>query len=144
MNAKEIAALAIALAIAATLIGPFATAVAGHSGTVSVTNETVSAQVGQYVDLNGYQIQPGETVYWYNSSAGSYQTLASGTDYKIATKNGSIEALSGGTVNNGDTLKVTYDYAATSGATSTIVKLTPLFVALILMGVMAAKMQDMM
>lgn len=144
-SAKSIAAVAVAITVAAVFIGPIASVVGANTGSQTVTNESVTADVGNYVDLGGYNIDSGsETVYWLNSSSGSYEQVSSSTDYTMAYQNGSIRADSGGTIGDGDSLKVTYTYAASGGLTSTILGYSPLFIALILLAVMYGEMEGMM
>lgn len=135
----------VALAVAATLVGPFNAAVADSTGTQSVTNESVTAEIDTFVELDGYDIvTDSETVYWYNNSSSSYEEVTSGTDYEMNYDPGQIKALSGGSIGDGDELKVSYDYQATDGTTTTIAGLVPLFVVLLILGVLAAKIQKMM
>lgn len=137
---KEVATVVIALTIAATLFVPIADTVEGNSGTQTVTNESVTADVGNYTELDGYRIdEDSETV--YNASGAE---MTRGTDYEMGYENGSIKALSGGSISDGTTIQVSYDYQATDGTTSTILDLVPLFVALLILGVMAAKIQEAM
>lgn len=142
---SKVAATLIALTVAATLFGPVSTAVTQNSGTVSVTNETVTADVGNFTELDGYDIdENSETVYWYNSSSSSYETVSSGTDYEMGYENGSIKATSGGTIGDGDKLKVSYDYQATDPTSTTVITLIPLFMALLILVVLASKVMGMM
>lgn len=140
VSGQQIATVLIAVTIAATLLNPIASTVTQNTGTQTVSNETVTAHYGKYTDLDGYKIVSGsETV--YNASGA---TMSSGTDYKIATKNGSIEALNGGSIADGNTIKVSYDYQATDGTTTTVIGLVPLFVGLLMLVVLAAKLMEMM
>lgn len=137
---KQVVLVLIAVTIGGVLFTPLASSVADNSGTVSVTNESVTADAGNYTDLDGYQIVDGsETVY---NASGAEQTA--GTDYEMANENGSIKVLSGGSISDGETITVSYDYKATSGSTTTVVQLVPLFMALLILGVLAEKVQRMM
>jgi len=142
---RTIATLVIALTIAATLLTPFANIVASNSGDVDVENETVTADHDTYVDLEGYDIETNsETVWFQNGTQGSWEQASSGTDYEMNYTAGSVHALSSGDISDGEQLKVSYTYAATSGSTTTVVQLTPLFVALLILVTMASKIQDAM
>lgn len=135
--------LVIALTIAGTLFVPINDVVSSNTGQQTVTNETVTASNSSYVDLEGYNIQENsETVHWYNSTSDSWETTTAGTDYEMAYENGSIIALDGGTISDGDELRVTYDFQATDGSTTTVVTLIPLFVGLLMLGIMAGKIQE--
>ena len=137
-----IVGLMIALTIAATLFTPISDITSSNSGVQTVSNETVTASNSSYVDLTGYNIQENsETVEWFNSTSGSYETVTEGTDYDFAYDNASIIALDGGTISDGDKLRVSYDYQATSGSATTVIEMVPLFVALLMLGVIAGKIQ---
>lgn len=134
----------IAVTIAATLIAPIVTSVNDNTGTVSVTNESVTADVGNYVDLDGWDIDSGsETVYYDNNSDGNYDTAAA-SDYTLNESEGTIRADSGGSIDDGAAMLVSYDYQATSGTTTTVVDLIPMFLGLLIMGVLAFRIQRMM
>jgi hypothetical protein len=141
VSPREVATVLIAAAIAATLIPAFVTAT-DATGTQSVTNESVTADVGNFTELDGWNVNSGETVYWYNSSSGSNETVSSGTDYELDYDNGRIKALaSSSTISDGDTLYVTYTYDVTTGTATTVANLVPLFVVLLLLGTLAAKIR---
>jgi len=128
----------IALVIVGALFIPLVQTVNDNSGEVSVTNETVTADVGNYVDLEGYDIVDG-TVAVYNSTD---DVQTEDTDYEIAYDNGSIKALSGGTITDGNQIKVTYDYQATSGTVGTIADLIPLMVLVATLSFVAFKVKE--
>jgi len=141
-TSNMIVGLMIGLTIAATLFTPISDAVTGNTGVQTVENESVTASNTTYVDMQGFEIKENsETVDWYNSTSGSYETVTEGTDYDMAYENGSIIALDGGTISDGDDLRVTYDYQATDDSTTTVTTLVPLFVALLMLGVIASKIQ---
>lgn len=143
MAGERIAALLIGATIAITLFNPIATAVVDNSGTVSVQNESVTANDDDYEPLDGYDVDDGETVYWLNSTSGSYEVLSQ-SDYDVNQSDGSISVDSSGTASAGDQLKVTYDYQATDSTTETVLTLAPLFVGLLVLGVFAKRMMGMM
>jgi len=137
---KQLIGLMIAVIIGATLLSPFVAAVTQNTGTVSITDEHVSAKPGTYQDLTGYNLNSGETVTWYNSTSASNETLTA-SDYSINSSTGKIQ-LNNPPVQSGDDVWITYDYAATSGTTTTVVKLAPLFLGLLMLVYMAAQMTD--
>lgn len=143
---KGIAALFIAVTIVMTLFAPVTGIVNQNTGTQTVQNETVTADVGNFTDLEGYQIvKDSETVYGYNDSSGSFEKATEGTDYEMDYDGGKIKALNGSTlIDDGEDVKVTYDWKATDGTTTLVITLIPLFMALLAMGVLASKVQDMM
>lgn len=144
-QAKTIMAVIIAVTIAATLFAPVANAVTDNSGSVSITNETVTAQYGQYVDLEGYDIDDGSETVWMQEGDGSYTQGTETTDYEMANANGSVQALSGSsTIDDGETIKVSYTYQATSSQAETVLVIIPLMMGVLMLGVMAGKIMGMM
>lgn len=132
-------AVAIAVAIAAILLSPTITAVQDNTGEQTI-NESVTADVGNWTQLEGYQIvEDSETIEGENGTE-----YSAGDDYEMTHKNGSIKALDGGTISDGETLNATYDYEATSGMTTTVIGYGPLFLGLLLLVTLAAKVQEMM
>lgn len=145
VDAKKMAGVMVAVTIAAVLFSPIATVIGDNTGDQTVTNETVNANHGEYVDLTGYAIEDGsETVYEYNETSGSWETATSGTDYEMDYPPGEIQTLSGGSISDGDEIRVSYSYEATSGTTTTVLTMTPMFVALLILGTLAARVNDMM
>lgn len=137
---RRYAALLIALTIAATLFTPITDSVVSATNEQSVTNETVTAQTGTFVDLERYQLVDGsETV--YNSSGAE---MTRGTDYEIDYGDGRIKALSGGDISDGSQIQVSYQWRQTTGTTSTVLNLIPLFVALLILAIMAAQVMEAM
>lgn len=137
---RRYAALLIALTIAATLFTPITNSVVDATNEQSVTNETVTAQTGTFVDLERYQLVDGsETV--YNSSG---VEMTRGTDYEIDYGDGRIKALSGGDISDGSEIQVSYQWRQTTGTTSTVLDLIPLFVALLILAIMASQVMEAM
>lgn len=134
-SGRQIAALLIAVTIAATLLVPISDVVSSGTGQQTVTNTTVTADVGNYSeDLEGYDVdETSETVVWYNSTSGSNETLTEGTDYEFDYQDARVKPLATGPVSDGDTLYVSYDWQATDSTVSTIAGLVPLFVALLIL-----------
>jgi len=136
---KTITAAVIAMTIAVVFLGPVFSIVDGNSGTVGV-DENATIQTDSWADLEGYEITSNFTLY---DDTGTQ--LIEGTDYELNSTAGTIQALSGSTaISSGDTVNAVYDYQATSGTTTTIVTLVPTFIALLILGTAAAKMQQMM
>lgn len=139
-SGRKVAMALLGATIAAVLLNPLAAAVAGSTGTTTVSNETVTADVGNYSDLDGYDIvSDSETV--LNSSG---DVMTKGTDYKMAYENGSIKPLAGGDIGDGTQMDVSYEYRVTSGTTSTVIELVTLFAGLLILGTLAFKVSDMM
>jgi len=134
-----VVALVIGVTIVATLIAPLSGIVGDNTGTVGV-NETATIHTNEMTDLTGYDITANFTL---ENDSGS--TLSEGTDYQLYEENGSIEAVDGSAnVADGETVTAIYEYQATSGTTTTIVVLVPLFVALLVLGLMAVGIQELM
>lgn len=124
--------------IIGAILGPFTTIVGSNTGMQTVTNETVTADVGAYATLPGYDVQTdSETVYWFNQTAGKNETLTKGTDYEFDYPGARIKPLEGGKVNESDTLYVSYDWRASSGMTATLAGFAPLFFALLILTILA-------
>jgi len=141
---KQIAVVVIAATIAMTLFAPISGMVSSSSGSQSVTNETFTASIDERVELDGYDVESGsETVYWYNSTTESYETVDD-SDYTFHYEGGDITIESGGDISDGDDMRVDYEYQATSGATTTVMVLIPLFVALMVLGAFADELSDKM
>lgn len=138
-SGKQIAALLVAVTIAGTLLTPIADVIGGSTGVQTVGNQTVTADVGNFSnDLEGYDVvQDSETVYRFNSTSGANESLTEGTDYEFDYDNARVKPLAAGSVEDGDTLYVAYDYQATSGTVTTVAGLVPMFVALMILVVLA-------
>ena len=144
-SSKQIAAVLLAATIGAVLFMPFSSAVTDNTGEVTIDNETAVASVDEPVELDGYNIATdSETVERYNETSSSWEQTASGTDYSIDYEAGTISILDGGSISAGDELRVSYRYQATSGTTTTIVGLLPLFLALLILGSLAGPIMDQM
>lgn len=143
MAGEKVAALLIAATIAVTLLNPVVGAVNSNTGSQDVTNESVTADT-EYQDLEGYNLDSGETVYWYNSTSSSYEEISEGSDYEIDRDSGQVKIDSSGKAAEGDDLKVTYSYQASSSTVTTVVGLAPLFMGLLVLGIIASRVQRMM
>lgn len=136
---KIVLGFAVAAIVAMVFFPAVTNAVGTSTGTQNVTNETVAADVGNYVDLGGYQIdENSETVYAYNDTSGSYEVAQKGTDYEMSYENGSIKALSGSSlIDDGEDVKVTYDYQATGATTTLVAGFVPVMVAVLIFATLA-------
>lgn len=131
---EKIVVVLLAATIVAVLFAPLSGVITSGTGDVDVENESVTASTSEYVQLDGYDVESGSvTVWWYNSTSDSYETVTEGTDYEIAYDTGAIQANSSGTISDGDDLLVTYTYAATDGTTGRIADLIPLFLGLLML-----------
>ncbi|QLD84620.1 hypothetical protein HWV23_02745 [Natronomonas halophila] len=144
-DAKKLAGVMVAVTIAAVLFSPIATTIGDNTGTQAVDNETVTASHGEYVDLRGYDIQTdSETVYYTNDTSGEWEEATPGTDYEMDYPPGSIQTLSSGSIDDGEEIRVSYDYQATDGTTTTVITMVPMFVGLLILGTLAARVIDEM
>lgn len=134
----------LGVVIAVVLLGPFVSTVNSNVGTQAVTNESVTASTGEFVELDGYDLVGSSVVvYGYNDSTGSFEQATEGTDYEINTGPGDVQALSGSSlIDDGEEVKVTYDFEATSGTTTTILNLLPLLVGVLILGTVGMYVQD--
>lgn len=134
-SAKGVVAVAIAIAIAAIFILPVADVVNSHTGTQSVDNESVTADLDTWVDLQQVNlVEDSETVLWLNATSDSWEELAD-ADYDIRYGQGQLNVSSGGDVSNGDDLRVSYDYEATGDTTATVIGFLPLLLAVMIIAV---------
>jgi len=136
----EIARVAIVAVIGVVLFNPFVSIVDGNSGVQAVGNESVTADHDSYVELDGYDLVDGSVTV----DNGSGTTYSEGTDYELNQSAGSIHALGGGNISDGQTIEVSYEYQSTDGTTSTIIDLLPLFLVLLILVLLAAKMMSIM
>lgn len=140
---KQIVGVALAVAIAAILLGPVVTAVNDGTGTQSVTNETVTVETGEYVEFDGYSVVEDSVTVYAENDSDEWVEAEEGTDYKIDYDAGSIEALDGSTlIEDGDTVKITFDYEATDEMTSTVIGYGPVFMGLLLMVTVGMKVTE--
>lgn len=138
-SGQRVISVAITLVVVAALFGPFVSAVSDNTGTQSVTNETVTASTGDYVNLDGFDIE-GTSVVVYNASD---DVMTEGTDYEVNTDNGSVLALSGGDIGDGTDIKVSYDYAQTSDVATTVADLIPLILLVVVLGTVAFAVKNL-
>lgn len=143
MPMKGKAGLVLAFMLAAVIgmifLQPVVGAANDNSGTQTVTNETVAANYDTFVDLGGYAIVDGsETVYGYNDSSSSYEVAAEGTDYELDLGAGEIKILNGSTlIEDGEDVKVSYDYEASGDLTATLIDFTPVMLATFVLVILA-------
>lgn len=138
VSSRAITATVIALAITATLLVPLNDVVTGKTGTVS-TSENVTAVDGEYVDLQGYEIQQGTL----NATDSDGNTIDS-ANYSVDYDTGRIKFNTSAStvISDGDTATVSYDYQATDSSTTTIAALVPLLAVLFMLVVIADKLRE--
>lgn len=126
--------LAIFAAVGVIMIGPVSSVVADNTGTTTVTNETVNADFTETVDLRGYDIDQGtETVYGFNDTAGAYEVASSPGDYTINYDAGKLDVNSSSTlIQDGEEVKVSYDYQAAGTIATLVIGFVPLALGLLI------------
>jgi hypothetical protein len=129
-SATKIIAIALAIAIGIIVLQPVVLAANDNTGVQSVANDQITADLGNYSDLGGYDVDKSTVVV---EDAGGTTTYSQGSDYEVATGNGSIKALSSGTISDGQTLNVSYDYQATGGLTETVIGFVPVMFGVLMM-----------
>jgi len=142
-QAQLVVGLALAAAVAIIGLAVAAPVVTSSTGTVSVTNETVTAS-SETIDLNGYNIDPATVVvYGYNDSSGSYETT---NDYTLSERPGEIQVdpANSTLIDDGETVKITYDYQATDGITSLVTGYLPLGLGLVALVVLSSRLEELM
>lgn len=143
---KVVAGAVIAVVVGMVFFPAVVNAVDTSTGTQTVENETVTAQSGEYVDLSGYQVEDGTvTVYGYNDTSASYETATSPDDYEVKFEPGELKANSSSTlIDDGENVKVTYDYKASNDTTTLIAGFIPVMIGVLLFFSLARKTMDMM
>jgi len=126
--------LAIFAAVGVIMIGPVSSVVADNTGTTTVTNETVNADYNETVDLRGYDIdENSETVYGFNDTSGSYEVASSPGDYSMVYDSGGIDVNSSSSlIEDGEEVKVSYDYQASGTLATLVIGFIPLAVGLLI------------
>lgn len=143
-TAAVVLALAVFTAIGVVLLGPVSGVVNANTGTQTVTNESVSATFSDSVDLTGYDIDSDSvTVYGLNDSSGSYET-APESDYDVSAGPGTITFdNSSSLIDDGETVKVSYDYQATGELATLVLGFTPLALGLFIFVAIAQRAEAM-
>lgn len=142
--AKVVLTLAVFTAVAVIMLNPIISTVNGHTGTQTVTNETVQADFNENIDLQGYNVVDGsETVWGYNQTSGSYEQ-ATASDYTIHNEPGTISFNNTSLIDSGENVKVTYDYQATGETSALVLGFIPVGVGLFIFYAIASKVQGMM
>jgi len=138
-KASVVIGFALAAVIGLIFLGPIVGAVNDNTGAQTVTNESVTANTGQFVDLGGFDLVDGsETVYGLNDTSGNYEVATAGSDYEMDNLDGEVKALSGSSlIEDGEAMKVTYDYTASGSVTSTVVGFIPVMIATLLLFVIS-------
>lgn len=136
----------VAVVVGMLFLQPVITSANDHTGSQDVTNESVTANVDEYVALNGYNIdENSETVYGYNETADAYEEAVSGTDYDINYDSGSIQALNGSSlIDDGETVKVSYTYQASGATTALVAGFVPIMIVLLLFVTTAMSVTDIL
>lgn len=143
---KIVVAATVAVVVGMLFLQPVLTSVNDNTGTQTVTNETVSADVGAYVNLGGYDINSGsETVWGYNDSSGSYEQATAGTDYELDEGGGELKVLNSSTlIQDGEDVKVSYEYQASGQTTALVAGFIPTMVVLLLFVLVAMEVTDIL
>jgi len=130
LNGKsgKIIAIVLAVVLGIVVMQPVVGAVNDNTGTVTEA-ENVTADLGNYSDLGGYDVVDGTVTV---EPAGGGTAYSEGTDYEVALDNGSIKTLSSGGISDGETLNVTYDYEATDSSTTTVLGFVPVMFGVLL------------
>jgi hypothetical protein len=143
-TARVVMALGVFAAIGVIMLSPIVAAVNSNTGTVSVTDEMVVAQDGERVDLAGYDIDPSTvTVEAYNDTSGSWETT---TEYTLYEQPGEIQfdVQNSTLIQDGEDVRVDYDYQATGELTALVAGFIPVGVGLFIFVGIANRVQKMM
>jgi len=145
-SAKVLVGVILAVVVGIIFMPAAVSAVDTSTGTQTVTNETVTAQTGEYVDLDGYELVDGTvTVYGYDDANSTYETAVDGTDYEVKLQPGQLQALNtSNLIEDGEEVKVSYDYQASGSMTTLVVGFVPLMIGVLLFVVLAKKTDNML
>lgn len=141
---QTVVMLGLFAAIGVIGLSVVAPVVAQNTGTVSITNETVTATSGEYSSLQGYDIDPATAVvYGHNDTSGSYETT---TEYTLNEGAGEIQfdIQNSTLIEDGEDVKVTYDYQATDSLTGLVAGYLPLGIGLLVMVTIATRIEGLM
>lgn len=143
---KLVVAVTVAVVVGMMFLQPVITSVNDNTGSQTVTNETVNADVGAYVDLGGFNIDSGsETVWGLNDTSGDYEQATAGTDYEIDNGGGELKVLnSSSLIQDGEEVKVSYDYQASGQTTALLAGFVPIMLVLLLFVITAMKVTDIL
>lgn len=114
------------------MLGPVVEVTGSYTGTQTVVNETVTADYDDPVDLRGYDIVSGsETVWGYNGT--DYVEATSPDDYSIDEGPGELTFNESSTlIDDGEDVKVTYDYQATDELTALVLGFLPVMLGVLI------------
>ena len=140
---KVAAAFALAAVVGIVGMQPLVGAVNTNTGSQVTTNETVTVDSGSYVPLSGYDLDPGTVTVYAKDGTGDYQIAANNSDYSIRYGAGSIRAEEGSTlIEDAETVRVSYEYQASDGFTSTILQYIPVAFAVVILFVVTRGIQE--
>ena len=139
-SAKLILGIALAITLGVIFLQPVLSVTDTSTGTQTVTNESVTVVHDQFVDLGGWDIVDGS--YTVTDQSGTAYT--EGSDYELDQGSGELKALSSGTISDGETVLVSYDYEATGGLTETVVGFVPIMFAVLFIVVASRGIQEKM
>lgn len=144
-SSKIVLSLAVFAAVGVIMLSPISTTVSSNTGMQSVANETHAVDFNQTIDLRGYDVDPGsETVYGYNQTSGNYE-VAPASDYTLTESSGELDLNSSSTLfDEGEDVKVSYDYRASDALTTLVVGFIPLGVGLLIFMGIASRVEGML
>lgn len=142
---KLVVAMAVFVTVGVILLNPVISVVDANTGTTSVTNATFNADYNNSYDLQGYDIdQNSETVYGFNDTSGSYEVVTSPGNYSIDYSAGEISINSSSTIiQDGEEVKVSYDYQAAGSLATLVIGFIPLAIGLLIFVRVADPVQRM-
>lgn len=134
---NDIIKLFFIVLIASILLIPVVGVVNDSIDTTEVTAENWTVDVDNWVELENDDLVDGSVT--VNNSTDVEMT--EGTDYEINYTDGTIKALSGGDLTDGNTATIDYNYEQPTyvedGTTRTLIDLVPLFFILVILVTLA-------
>ena len=132
-SGTEIVGVMIAATVVLTLFTPISGIIDDTTSVTQIQDEEVVASNSSFVQLDGYKIHQDSDLVQYKNATSVWVNASEGTDYEMDYEDGAIKALVNGSIEDGETIRVSYDYKKADGATATILLMVPLFMALVVM-----------
>ncbi|WP_049970770.1 hypothetical protein [Haladaptatus cibarius] len=143
-TAKVVITLSVFAAVGLIMLSPVNSTVTNNTGSQAVLNDSHGVGFDESIDLRGYNIDPGsETVYGYNDTSESYE-VASASDYTLDDGSGTLDLNSSSTLfDEGEDVKVSYDYQASDDLTTLVVGFIPVGMGVLIFFGIASAVEGM-
>jgi hypothetical protein len=136
---RKIVVIGLVIVLGVVFLQPVVAVINDNTGVQSVGNESVTADLGNFTELNGYSLVNGSVEVTDDSGTTIY---SEGTDYEVDYEAGKLKALTGGSISDGESLLVDYDYEATESGTTTVLGFVPVMFGVLLLVASARGIQS--